>query len=235
MSRQSSYSWELSLLNGFCMTDSIILHGYWRSSASYRVRMALNLKGLAWESRPVHLVRDGGQQHSEAYRSLNPQSLVPTLEIDGHAITQSLAMLEYLEERFPHPALLPAEAVARARVRAIAQAIASDIHPLNNLRVLGYLVGQLGASEQAKLDWYRHWTELGLTQVEAMLSDGHAGRFCHGDTPTIADCCLLPQVYNARRFHCSLDAVPRVIGICDALEAIAAIEQAAPEEQDDAE
>lgn len=217
------------------MTDSIILHGYWRSSASYRVRMALNLKGLDWTSRPVHLVRDGGQQHSEDYRTLNPQRLVPTLEIDGLVITQSMAMLEYLEERHPEPSLLPEDAAGRARVRAIANAIACDIHPLNNLRVLTYLVGELGASEQAKLDWYRHWTEQGLVQVEALLSDGQAGRFCHGDRPTMADCCLMPQVYNARRFDCALDAVPKIVEICDAMSTIPAIAGAAPELQDDAE
>ncbi len=217
------------------MTDSIVLHGYWRSSASYRVRMALNLKGLDWESRTVHLVRDGGEQHRDAYRALNPQALVPTLEIDGLVITQSMAMLEYLEERFPEPALLPGSAAERARVRAIAQAIACDIHPLNNLRVLGYLVSEVGASEQTKLGWYRHWTERGLGQVEAMLSDGQAGRFCHGDAPGIADCCLLPQVYNARRFNCSLEALPRIVAICDALEAVPAIAKAAPEAQIDAE
>jgi maleylacetoacetate isomerase len=217
------------------MTDSIVLHGYWRSSASYRVRMALNLKGLDWESRPVHLVRDGGEQHSDAYRALNPQALVPTLAIDGLVITQSMAMLEYLDERFPEPALLPGTLAARARVRAIAQAIACDIHPLNNLRVLGYLVSEVGVSEQTKLGWYRHWTERGLAQVEAMLSDGQAGRFCHGDAPGIADCCLLPQVYNARRFNCSMEALPRIVAICDALEAVPAIAKAAPEAQTDAE
>mgnify|MGYP001072841634 CR=1 FL=1 len=217
------------------MSDSITLHGYWRSSASYRVRMALNLKGLDWASRPVHLVREGGQQHSENYRSLNPQRLVPTLEIDGLVITQSMAMLEYLEETHPSPPILPEHPAGRARVRAIASAIACDLHPLNNLRVLSFLVGELGISESDKLNWYRHWTEQGLVQVEALLSDGKSGRFCHGDTPTMADCCLLPQVYNARRFNCALDALPRIDAICHALEAIPAIAKAAPEAQNDAE
>jgi len=217
------------------MTEAIILHGYWRSSASYRVRMALNLKGLNWQSRPVHLVRDGGQQHSETYRALNPQRLVPTLEIDGHTLTQSMAMLEYLEETRPAPPLLPEDAAGRAQVRAIANAIAADIHPLNNLRVLKYLVSELGVGEQAKLDWYRHWTEQGLLHVEAMLDEDSTEAFCHGSSPTLADCCLMPQVYNARRFDCSLDAVPRVVAICDALSTIPAIAQAAPELQDDAE
>ncbi|AKS42707.1 maleylacetoacetate isomerase [Wenzhouxiangella marina] len=213
----------------------IKLHSYWRSSASYRVRMALNLKGLDYTIEPVHLVRDGGQQHSEAYRALNPQGLVPTLEIDGQVISQSMAMLEYLEEQHPTPALLPADAPGRARVRAIANAIACDIHPLNNLRVLKYLVGELGVDEDAKLAWYRHWTELGLGQVEAMLDDPATGRFCHGDEPGLADCCLLPQVYNAQRFKCKLDAMPRILAICEALEQIPAIRRAAPENQPDAE
>ena len=220
---------------GKSMSSQIILHTYWRSSASYRVRMALNLKSLAYESRPVHLVRDGGQQLSEDYRALNPQGLVPTLEMDGQVITQSMAMLEYLEERYPKPALLPSDAIGRARVRSIANAIACDIHPLNNLRVLKYLVGEMQVGDQAKLEWYRHWTVSGLSQVEAMLGDDPTGRFCHGDAPSIADCCLLPQVYNARRFDCCLDDVPRVVAICDALNAIPAIAQAAPEKQDDAE
>jgi len=216
------------------MDNPIILHGYWRSSASYRVRIALNLKALAYQSRSVHLVRDGGQQHAGDYRALNPQGLVPTLEIDGLVLTQSLAMLEYLDERHPEPPLLPSDAAGRARVRAIASAIACDIHPLNNLRVLKYLVGELAASEAQKLTWYRHWTESGLAQVEELLRRGPDGRFCHGDTPGIADCCLLPQVYNARRFECSLEAMPRIVEICDALEELPAIADAAPERQPDA-
>jgi maleylacetoacetate isomerase/maleylpyruvate isomerase len=217
------------------MTQPIILHGYWRSSASYRVRIALNLKGLPWQSQPVHLVRDGGQQHSEGYGRLNPQHLVPTLEIDGLRITQSMAMLEYLEERDSDPPLLPPDGAGRARVRAIAQAIACDIHPLNNLRVLKYLVRTLGVDESDKLTWYRHWTEQGLMEVEALLKDGPTGRFSHGNAPTLADCCLLPQVYNAQRFECNLDAVPRVVAICEALSDVPAIARAAPERQDDAE
>jgi maleylacetoacetate isomerase/maleylpyruvate isomerase len=216
------------------MQRPIVLHGYWRSSASYRVRMALNLKGIDYESRAIHLVRDGGQQHSSDYRALNPQRLVPTLEIDGQVLTQSLAIMEYLDERYPDPPLLPADAAGRARVRAIANAIACDVHPLNNLRVLKYLVDDLGASEAQKLDWYRHWTESGLSHVEALLDHGPKGRFCHGDMPGIADCCLLPQVYNARRFECSLEAMPRIVDICDALEELPAIADAAPERQPDA-
>ncbi|MCC5866783.1 MAG: maleylacetoacetate isomerase [Wenzhouxiangella sp.] len=210
------------------------LYSYWRSSASYRVRMALNLKGLDYDIRPVHLVKDGGQQHSAEYLKLNPQGLVPAL-VDGQTvITQSLAMLEYLEERCPAPALLPTDPVGRARVRAIAAAIACDIHPLNNLRVLKHLVDKLGVDEGAKLAWYRHWTETGLQAVETMLASD-AGDFCHGNEPGIADCCLLPQVYNARRFNCDLSALPRVQRICSNLEGIEAVRRAAPEQQPDAE
>ncbi len=215
---------------------SLILHSYWRSSASYRVRMALALKGLAHEIRPVHLVRDGGQQHSAAYLGLNPQGLVPTLVHGDRVITQSLAILEYLEEIAPEPALLPSDPAGRARVRAICQAIACDIHPLNNLRVLGYLVRRIGVDEQAKLAWYRHWTETGLAAVERLLS-GHSdtGLFCHGDQPGLADCCLLPQVYNARRFDCSLDGLDTIQAICSRLEDLVPVRESSPEAQLDAE
>ncbi len=211
----------------------LVLYSYWRSSASYRVRMALNLKGLDYDIRPVHLVKDGGQQHSAEYLKLNPQGLLPTL-VDGETvITQSLAMLEYLEERHPAPALMPADAAGRARVRAIASAIACDIHPLNNLRVLKYLVTDMGASDEGKLSWYRHWTESGLGAVELLLADG-AGDFCHGDEPTIADCCLLPQVYNAHRFNCDLSGFEAISRVCTNLEALDPVRLAAPENQPDA-
>ncbi|TVQ39773.1 MAG: maleylacetoacetate isomerase [Wenzhouxiangella sp.] len=210
------------------------LYSYWRSSASYRVRMALNLKGLDYLIRPVHLVKDGGQQLAPEYLALNPQGLVPALVDGDTVITQSLAMLEYLEERHPAPALLPADPAGRARVRAIAGAIACEIHPLNNLRVLKYLVGELGASEERKLAWYRHWTESGLSAVEKMLGQG-TGAFCQGDEPGIADCCLLPQVYNARRFNCDLSGFTEVLRISENLEALDSVRQAAPENQPDAE
>jgi len=218
------------------MSSKLTLYSYWRSSASYRVRMALNLKGLDYSIRPVHLVRNGGEQLDPDYARLNPQRLVPTL-IDGSSvITQSLAMLEYLDERWPDPPLLPERALARARVRSIASAIACDLHPLNNLRVLKYLVGELNVDEDGKLGWYRHWTETGLAAVEAMLSESaDTGRFCHGQQPTIADCCLLPQVYNALRFKCDLTAFGTVRRICAALEELEPVRQAAPENQPDAE
>lgn len=214
----------------------LVLYGYWRSSASYRVRMALNLKGLDYEQRFVHLVRDGGQQYSAAYRELNPQGQVPTLVHGERVLTQSPAILEYIEETFPDPALLPGDAGGRARVRALAAVIACDTHPLNNLRVLKYLTGTLGIDEDSKLGWYRHWVAAGLDAFEAMLAQGDStGDCCHGDAPTLADCCLLPQVYNARRFDCDESGWPTIRRICAHLETIAAIDRAAPEKQPDAE
>ncbi|MEM1082027.1 MAG: maleylacetoacetate isomerase [Pseudomonadota bacterium] len=216
-------------------STSITLYTYWRSSASYRVRMALHLKGLRYESEFVHLVRDGGQQHQAAYTALNPQALVPTLLHGDTVLTQSLAILEYLEEQFPQPALLPPRAVDRARVRALANLIACDTHPLNNLRVLNYLTRPLDQDESAKLQWYQHWTAQGLDAFERWLSTSSAtGRCCHGDQPTLADCCLLPQVYNARRFECDERGWPTIRRIVDHLQTIPAIELAAPENQPDA-
>ena len=212
------------------------LYTYFRSSAAYRVRIALNLKGLPWEAAAVHLARDGGEQHSDAYRAVNPAALVPTLDDRGATLTQSLAIIEYLEEMRPQPALLPSNLIARARVRAIAQAIACDIHPINNLRVLKYLTGEMGLSEDQKMQWYRHWVDTGLAAVEAMLADHpDTGQFCHGDTPGLADCCLVPQVYNARRFNCRLDHVPTVMRIVEACEGLPAFQAASPGAQADAE
>jgi maleylacetoacetate isomerase/maleylpyruvate isomerase len=212
------------------------LYTYFRSSAAYRVRIALNLKGLPWEAVPVHLVRGGGEQRLPAYLALNPAGLVPTLEDEGLVLTQSLAIIEYLDETRPEPPLLPGSAAERARIRAIAQAIACDLHPLNNTRVLQYLKRELGVSEEQKSAWYRHWIALGLAAVEAMLAkDPRTGRFCHGDTPTLADCCLVPQVFNARRFDCDLTAMPTVRRIAEACEALDAFRRAAPDSQPDAE
>jgi maleylacetoacetate isomerase len=212
------------------------LHTYFRSSAAYRVRIALNLKGLDYEAVPVHLVRGGGEHRQPAYLGLNPAGLVPALEDQGQVLTQSLAIVEYLEETHPQPALLPAAALDRARVRAIAQAIACDIHPVNNLRVLQYLTRELGASEEQKSAWYRHWIGVGLQAVEAMLAgDARTGAFCHGDTPGLADCCLVPQVFNARRFGCELSAMPTVLRIADHCAGLEAFRRAAPEAQPDAE
>jgi maleylacetoacetate isomerase/maleylpyruvate isomerase len=214
----------------------IRLYSYFRSSASFRVRIALNLKGLDYEYVPVHLTRGGGAQFAPEFRKLSPAALVPALEEDGHSFTQSLAIIEYLEETHPQPPLLPADAAGRARVRALALSIACEIHPLNNLRVLNYLTKTLGVSEDARNAWYRHWVETGLAAVEAMLAtDARTGRFCHGDAPGLADCCLVPQIFNARRFDCRLDHVPTVMRVVDECMKLPAFERAAPAAQPDAE
>lgn len=214
------------------MNPSPILYSYWRSSAAYRVRIALNLKGIAYETRPVHLVANGGEQHSEAYKSLNPQELVPTL-IDGMAVlTQSLAIMEYLEETRPEPPLLPADPLGRARVRALAQAVAVDMHPIGNLRVLKALGKQFNASQEQKVAWSTHWITVCFDALEAMLA-GQGGRFCHGDAPTMADACLVPQVYNARRWDMDLGKYPAITRIDAACAAMDAFARAAPEAQPD--
>ncbi|BAL26636.1 maleylacetoacetate isomerase [Azoarcus sp. KH32C] len=212
------------------------LYTYFRSSAAYRVRIALNLKGIAYQPVAIHLLKEGGQQRKPEYLALNPAGLVPALDDDGQLVTQSLAIIEYLDETHPAPPLLPADALGRARVRALAQAIACDIHPINNLRVLKYLKHEFGVDDAQKDAWYRHWCEVGLAAVEAMLaSDPRTGRFCHGDTPGLADCCLVPQVFNARRFDCKLDGMPTVLRITEACEALDAFRAAAPANQPDAE
>lgn len=209
------------------------LHDYWRSSAAYRVRIALNLKGLRYEHLPVNL--SASDEATAAYRALNPQGLVPTLVDAGLVLTQSLAICEYLEETHPEPALLPAGPADRARVRAVAQAIACDIHPLNNLRVLTYLVRDLGIAESDKLAWYRHWIAEGLAAVEiSVAGETTLGRFCHGNQPTLADVCLIPQLYNARRFDCELAAYPTLVRIETACLALPAFDSARPERQPDA-
>ena len=212
------------------------LYTYFRSSAAYRVRIALNLKGLAYEAVPVHLLRNGGEQLAEAYREVNPAGLLPALEDDGAVITQSLAIIEYLDEMHAMVPLLPQDALGRARVRALSQTIACDTHPLTNLRVLKHLKGPLGLSEEAKMDWYRHWMKEGMAVLEAQLArSGDTGRFCHRDTPTMADCCLVPQVFNAQRFEIDLAPYPtiaRIHGHCAGLPAFVA---AHPAQQPDAE
>lgn len=212
------------------------LYNYFRSSASFRVRIALNLKGLPYEYAVVHLTKGGGQQFDPAFRALNPDALIPVLEDDGHALTQSLAIIEYLEETRPQPPLLPASPLERAYVRAIALAIACEIHPLNNLRVLRYLVRQLKASDEQKSAWYRHWVEEGLAAVEArLLAEGRTGRYALGDAVTLADVFIVPQVFNAQRFDCRLEHVPtvmRIFGHCMELPAFA---DAQPSRQPDAE
>ena len=219
------------------MSDApLLLYGYWRSSASYRVRIALNLKGVTYRQQSVHLVRDGGRQHDPGYRAINPQAQVPTL-VDGDlTLSQSPAILEYIEEKFPQPALLPENPTGRARVRQLGAVIACDIHPVNNLAVLKYLVDTLGVDEAAKLAWYRHWVRRGLDAFERLLADSPAtGHCCHGDQPTLADCCLVPQVYNARRFDCDESGWPTIRRICLHLDTLAAFAEATPERQADAE
>jgi len=209
-----------------CVTD-MQLYSYFRSSASYRVRIALALKGLPYDYLPVNLVRK--EQLDPAFAELAPARLVPLLH-DGDAhIAQSLAIIEYLDELHPQPPLLPADALGRARVRALALDIACEIHPLNNLRVLRYLVHELGVSEDAKTAWYRHWVEGGLEAVEQQLA-GHlaTGRFCHGSAPTLADCVLVPQIFNAQRFDCRLDHVPTVMRVFDACMQMPAFDGAQP-------
>ena len=212
------------------------LYDYWRSSAAFRMRIALNLKGLEATREYVHLRRK--DQSSEAYLAVNPQGLVPTLvDDDGTHITQSMAIIEYLEETRPDtPRLLPDDPRGRARVRALSQAIACDIHPLNNLRVLRHLGSELGLDEETRNEkWYRHWIDEGMRGLEGMLADGGAGLFCHGDTPTMADVCLVPQVYNAQRFGCDLSAFPTAVRINDACLERAPFRDALPENQPDAE
>ena len=207
------------------------LFNYFRSSASYRVRIALALKGLDYDYRSVHLQRN--EQLAEPYSSVSLSRLVPLLRDGEHLVTQSLAIIEYLEETHPQPPLLPADAPGRARVRALAMDIACEIHPLNNLRVLRYLVGAMGVSEDDKNRWYRHWVETGLEVVERHLA-ASPGTYCHGDSPTLADCVLVPQIFNARRFDCRLDHVPHVMRVFDACMKLEAFEKTRPEACPDA-
>jgi len=212
------------------------LHNYFRSSASFRVRIALALKGLDYEYASVHLLKGGGEQFAAEFSAMNPAALVPVLDDDGIVLTQSLAIIEYLDETRPQPPLLPPDAAGRARARAIALAIACEIHPLNNLRVLGYLSKTLGVSEEEKTAWYRHWVETGLATVEAMLAgDPRTGLCCHGDTPTLADICLVPQIVNAQRFNARLDHVPTVMRIHEHCLTLPAFAKSVPALQPDAE
>jgi maleylpyruvate isomerase len=216
------------------MSAELVLYTYFRSSAAFRVRIALNLKGLHAEHRFVHLLKDGGQQFAAKYGELNPQHLVPTLLHNGRALQQSLAIIEYLDEVFPAPPLLPGDALGRARVRALACAIACDIHPLNNLRVRKYL--KMGRSDAEIRDWQAHWIALGFAALEAMLANSeHTGRFCHGDAPTLADICLIPQMANAHALEMDLSAYPTLTRIEDAALALPAFSNALPKTQPDAE
>ena len=216
------------------VTDTLKLYSYWRSSAAYRVRIGLNLKGLAYETVAVHLLRDGGEQHGAAFREANPQGLVPVLQHGQRMLRQSVAILEYLDETWPDRPLLPAVARDRQRVRAIAQVVACDIHPLNNLRVLQYFDREWHVPQPERDEWVRHWIVDGFAAVEAMLTDHPAtGRFCEGDRPTLADCCLVPQVYNARRFGVDLNPFPTIARIEAACLKLPAFDEARPERQPD--
>ncbi len=215
------------------MSNELLLYSYWRSSAAFRVRIALNLKQLPYQLRTVDLRKDGGEQRASAYRSLNPQQLVPLL-CDGETrIAQSLAIFEYLDEAYPAHPLLPSSPKARAKIRALALHIACDIHPLNNLRVLQYLQQPLAIGEPAIQSWYQHWIAQGFAAVEAGLQDFDSA-FSLGERPGYLEACLVPQLYNARRFNCALDAYPRLqdwVARCEQLEAF---QRAAPHNQPDA-
>ncbi len=218
------------------------LYTYWRSSAAYRVRIALALKGLDYESVPKHLLRDGGEQRKPEYLAVNPQGLIPALADDGFVIPQSLAICEYLEEIHPEPRLLPGSARDRATVRGMAMVVACDTHPLNNLPIMGYLRREFGADDAAVNRWVGHWIDRGFAALERWVSamsgaPGEAGqqRFCFGEAPTLADVCLVPQMYNARRFNVDVTRYPRLVAICAHLEALPAFAAARPEIQPDAE
>jgi maleylacetoacetate isomerase len=202
------------------------LYSYFRSSASFRVRIALELKGLPYEYMPVHIAK--GDHKKESYAALSADTLVPLLEVDGERLSQSMAIIEYLDEKHPAPALLPADALGRAKVRALAQSIACEIHPLNNLRVLKYLVKDLKVEDEVKNTWYRHWCRGGLEAFERQLNQLPAAAFCYGNTPTLADCCLVPQIFNAKRFDVNLDGLPRTMAAFDACMALPAFQKAQP-------
>ena len=212
------------------------LYTFFRSSASYRVRIALNLKGLAHEQIPIHLRRGGGEQFSPAYKAVNPQALVPAMEDGGRFLNQSLAIIEYLEERYPEPPLLPKDPADRATVRAMALVIACEVHPIQNLRVLNYLRSELKQPEAEANRWAQHWIALGFSALEQMvLSAPSRGKFCFGDSPTLADLCLVPQLSNARRFNCDLSPYPTLVQIDARCATLPAFAKAAPENQPDAE
>lgn len=212
------------------------LYTYFHSSAAYRVRIALNLKGLSYSAVPVHLLRDGGEHLSADFARLNPARLVPVLEDSGATITQSIAIMEYLEETHPEPPLLPTGATARARVRSLALDVACDIHPLNNLRVRRYLSTALGLGDAPREEWIRHWIAVGFEAIERTLAgDGQTGSFCHGESPTLADCCLVPQIANAQRAKLPLDPYPTLRRIHENCLRLRAFTEAAPAAQPDAE
>ena len=213
----------------------LTLYSYWRSSAAYRVRIALHLKGLEFETVPVHLLRNGGEQLSAAYLALNPQGRVPVLAHGGRVLTQSMAICEYLDDIFPDCPLLPADPFSRAQARSLALQVACEIHPLNNLRVLMRLREQFGAGDEAEKAWFTHWVTLTFDALETALAESpETGRFCHGDQPTLADLCLYAQVWNNRRFAIPLDGWPVIARIFAELDRLPAFRDAAPPAQPDA-
>jgi maleylacetoacetate isomerase len=219
------------------MTDRLRLHSYWRSSAAYRVRLALEYKGLPFDYLPVHLLRDGGEQFGAAYLQVNPQSRVPALEVGGEVLTQSMAILEWLDEQYPDtPRLLPGSPLERARVRSLAQLVVADIQPLQNTAVVRYLREQHSFTDEQVRTWMREWIGRGLRALEQRLQrERGTGRFCHGDAPTLADVCLVPQCYASRRFGVDPAQFPRIAAIDAACREIEAFQRAAPERQPDAE
>ena len=202
------------------------LHNYFRSSSSFRVRIAMELKGLSYDYIPVHIAK--GEHKQPPYAALAADTLVPLLEVEGEKLSQSMAIIEYLDEKHPEPALLPADPLGRAKVRALAQSIACEIHPVNNLRVLKYLVKELKLDETAKNAWYVHWCREGLEAFERQLAQLPASTYCYGDTPTLADCCLVPQIFNAKRFNVSFDGLPRTMAAFDACMKLPAFQKAQP-------
>lgn len=212
------------------------LYSYFRSSASFRVRIALALKGLPYDYAPIHLLREGGQQLKADYRAINADAVVPTLMVDQQPLIQSMAIIEYLDETHPHPPLLPGNPLERAIVRGLAQEIACEIHPLNNLRVLKYLKNELGVGDEARDTWYRHWVEQGFAALEVNLERvGRVGKFAYGDTPTLIDLCLVPQVFNANRLKVEMSRYPLISRINEACLELEAFRNAAPGAQPDSE
>ncbi len=212
------------------------LYTFFRSSASYRVRIALNLKGLTYESAPIHLRRGGGEQLGAAYKAINPQALVPAFEDNGKILTQSLAIIEYLDETHPNPALLPKDPADKALVRSMALVIACEVHPIQNLRVLNYVKKEYNQTDEQVNRWGQHWIDLGLSALEQMIvAQPKRGKVCFGDVPTLADICLIPQLGNARRYGCDLSKYPSIVEIEKHCNALPAFANAAPEKQPDAE
>ena len=212
------------------------LYTFFRSSASYRVRIVLNLKGLSYEQAPIHLRRGGGEQFTAAYKAVNPQALVPTLEDGGRVLTQSLAIVEYLDEKYPQPPLLPSDPADRALVRSMALVIACEVHPIQNLRVLNHVKKEYNQTDDQVNRWAQHWIDLGLSALEQLIvAQPKRGKFCFGDTPTLADICLVPQLGNARRYGCDLTRYPTLQQIEKTCMALPAFSNAAPEKQPDSE